>query len=327
MTDSLTNTRQTHVRTAEAVGVGPLLYIPGLREDICEKIVRFSAYSPLSAALCLEDTVSDDMVGAAEANVVCQLRQLSEEAHDRLPSIFIRVREPEQIYRLTEALGSGAELVKGFILPKIDDTEFGRYISIIRSSDKLFMPIIENPSLLEISRRAERLAALKEMTDSVSSRILNIRVGGNDFSGALGVRSGIGQSVYDIYPVMNLLSDISAEFSSDYVVSAPVWNYFAGECGDDRWEKGMAAEIERDKLMGFIGKTVIHPSQISVYNRCMKVSAYDYKDALLLRNTANNHLRVIKGTEGTRMCEHNVHMKWAENILALAQVYGVEGEQ
>lgn len=314
--------------------VGPLIYMPALRGDIAEKIMSFRKYKPMSIAICLEDTIKDDMVREAEINLVKQIAVLSElaeagEAIDELPLIFIRVRSPWQISALIRMLGENVSLICGFILPKIDDVVFGEYIPEIRkikngSGKKFyFMPIIENSSLLALKTRYEKLSRLYDMMAAVRDCILNVRVGGNDFSGTLAMRSGIDQTIYDLFPVANLLSDIAVIFTGEYVVSAPVWNYFDSN-SDDRWKEGLAREMILDRSMGFIGKTIIHPSQIPVVINNMKVSRQDHDDAKLILDTAENDLQVIKGTEGNRMYEHKVHRKWAERILELASVYGTE---
>ena len=314
--------------------VGPLIYMPALRVDIAEKIMDFRKYKPMSAAICLEDTIKDDMVREAEINLVSQMKILSEMAEaepesDRLPLIFIRVRSPWQISALINMLGENVSLICGFILPKIDDVVFGEYIpeitKIKNGSGKkfYFMPIIENSSLLDMKTRYDRLRKLYDMMNAVRDCILNVRVGGNDFSGTLAMRSGIDQTIYDLFPVANLLSDIAVTFTGEYVVSAPVWNYFDSN-SDDRWKEGLAREMVLDKSMGFVGKTIIHPSQIPVVINNMKVSRQEFADAKLILDTADNDLQGIKGTEGNRMYEHKVHRKWAEKIIGLASVYGTE---
>ena len=317
--------------------VGPLIYMPALRNDIADKIMSFRKYKPMSVAICLEDTIRDDMVREAEINLAEQISALAEIAEekgaaDQLPLIFIRVRSPWQISALIRMLGENVSLICGFILPKIDDEVFGEYIpeimKIKNGSEKkfCFMPIIENSSLLDLKTRYDKLSRLYDMMGAVRDCILNIRVGGNDFSGTLAMRSGIDQTIYDLIPVANLLSDIAVTFTGEYVVSAPVWNYFDDGTGNSgsRWKEGLAREMILDRSMGFIGKTIIHPSQIPVVIDNMKVSRQDHDDAKLLLETAGNDLQVIKGTEGNRMYEHKVHRKWAERIIELASVYGTE---
>lgn len=54
---------------------------------------------------------------------------------------------------------------------------------------------------------------------------------------------------------------------------------------------------------GFIGKTVIHPKQISVVNEALKVSHKDYEDAKEILNWDENGLQVGKSFAGERMNE------------------------
>lgn len=329
MISDITNSKQLRYR------VGPLLYMPGLRQDIAEKITGLSSDKPLSVAVCLEDTIRDDLVEEAERNTAAQLHKLSQSISlddtpvNSLPLIFIRVRSPRQIEKMIDLLGEDVSLLCGFILSKIDDETILGYRKIIgkvsAENGKRFyyMPIIENPSLLELRTRYDRLSRLKYELDSLGECILNVRVGGNDFCKALSIRSGINQTIYDFFPVANLLSDIAVTFASDHVVSAPVWNYFDNGA-DALWKQGLRREMEADKAMGFFGKTVIHPVQISEVIENMKVSREDYEDARLVIDTADNPMQVIKGTGGNRMYEHKVHGGWAEKIIAAAEVYGIK---
>ena len=313
--------------------VGPLLYMPALRTDIAEKIISFKKYKPMSIAICLEDTIKDDMVKDAEKNMVSQLKILSgltaENAlSDDLPLIFIRVRSPWQISAVINMLEENTSMICGFILPKIDDIIFSEYVSEIIKLDRsennfCYMPIIENASLLSLKTRYDKLQRLHDMMTALYDCILNIRVGGNDFSGTLAMRNSISQTIYDLIPVANLLSDIAVTFTGDYIVSAPVWNFFDNNT-DDRWREGLSREMILDRSMGFVGKTIIHPSQIPVVIENMKVSEQDYKDAKLILDTVNNDLQVIKSTAGNRMYEHKVHRKWAEKIIETASVYGIK---
>lgn len=308
--------------------VGPLLYMPGLREDIARKLAGLKTDFPMSAALCLEDTIRDDMVGEAEKNAAAQMRELYKStAADSLPLIFIRVRSPGQIRKMTEMLGESAELLSGFILPKIDDETICEYKNEICSSDKrlLFMPIIENPSLLELKTRYARLSRLKNELDGIRDRILNIRIGGNDFCRALSLRCAENQTIYELLPVARMLSDIAVTFTADYVVSAPVWNYFDNGT-DGAWKKGLEREMAADRAMGFIGKTVIHPSQLKAAAENMKVTRRDYSDAMLILSTEDSAVQVVKGTGGNCMYEHKIHSGWAERTAAAARIYGIREE-
>lgn len=312
--------------------VGPLLYMPALRTDIAEKIISLRIYKPLSVAICLEDTIKDSMVDQAEKNLVIQMKKLAEMLGLRAditehPLIFIRVRDPGQITRIIDMLGENSSLICGFILSKIDDAVFEAYLPVIKEINEgtrkiYFMPIIENHSIISPASRYEKLQNLYEMMEKVHPYILNIRVGGNDFSSCFSLVNSVEQTVYDLMPVAGILSDISTFFSRDYVVSAPVWNYFDNG-KDDRWKTGLIREMAVDKVAGFIGKTVINPSQIPVVIENMKVKKEDYNDAVNLLNSMDNSIQVIKGGADNRMVEHKVHKGWAEKTICLASVYGI----
>ncbi len=304
--------------------VGPLLYMPALRTDIAEKLHLLKKSGLLSAAVCLEDTIRNDMVGKAEQNLALTLKSLCNSISAgkisplSLPEIFIRVRAPEQLHILTEMCGESLKICGGFIFPKIDDETISPYLE---QADKLkscpcFMPIIENPSFLHPYKRGEKLERLREKLMPCRDKVLNIRVGGNDLCSSAGLHTDVYHTIYDAAPVAAVLSDICAVFSSEFTVSAPVWNYFGGEY----WQEGMKREMEADKLYGFVGKTIIHPNQIAPALENMMVSPEDHKAAQLILNN-DNEIQVLKSSG--RMYENKVHSLWAEKILALGEIYGV----
>lgn len=322
--DSITSLRE---RRRLEYSVGPLLYMPALRTDIAEKLTR-GIEGLRSAAICLEDTIRDDMVEAAEENLLSQLDILAGNRPEHLPMIFIRVRSGEQLKRLSEMPHSSLELITGFILPKIDDITFMEYIPYLKrafekKSSLYIMPIIENPSFLRLTTRYYKLERLYDELMDMRDRVLNVRIGGNDFCKVLGLRADITSTVYDILPVGQLISDIAAVFAGEFTVSAPVWNYFQG--GDARWIEGMEREIRTDRSIGLVGKTVIHPSQIAVVNKAMAVSRNDYDDARHILGNSGE-IQVIKSSDGGRMYENKVHSGWAEKTLALAEIYGISEE-
>ena len=191
-----------------------------------------------------------------------------------------------------------------------------------RSKNKVYMmPILESSDIVEYASRREVLAKLKEKIDSVKEYVLNIRVGGNDFCNQFAARRHYDETIYDILPISQLLGDILTAFSREYVVSGPVWEFFSSD--NDEWKKGLQNELKYDKLNGFIGKTVIHPKQVSVVNDALKVSLKDYEDAKEILNWDDSGLQVGKSFGGERMNEVKTHINWAYKMVALAQIYGV----
>lgn len=311
-------------------GVGALMYSPATNTKIAKTIIAGGYGENYTLALCLEDTISPDMVEDAERQAKETLRQIYEASLTKplnLPKLFIRVREPEQVSRIFAAVCEYQKILTGFIFPKYTVDNASLYNQALRKvnerADKkiYMMPILESADLIDLQKRPAVLEAIKKQVDSMADYVLNVRVGGNDFSHQFAVRRHKDETVYDILPVAQLLGDILTVFSRDYVVSGPVWEFFGGE--DDQWIAGMKEEMKRDKLNGFIGKTVIHPKQIPIVNEMLKVSEEDYEDAKAILAWNESGLLVGKSHGGDRMNEVRTHDNWAKKTVLLAELYGI----
>ncbi len=311
--------------------VGALLYCPANHPTVADSIIQEKFERPFSLALCLEDTIRDGFVAQAEHMLIGTLQKIdaaSQSSPFYLPKIFIRVRTPEQIRRLSAALGDAMRIITGFIMPKFSPDNAAAYTNeMIRvnstAARKLYMmPIYESDAILDLRKRAEILCSLKDILDQVSDLVLNIRVGGNDLCNLFGFRRHIDESIHRIRPVADIFSDIITVYAADYVISGPVWEYYSRE----GWEQGLKQEIQDDQLCGFIGKTVIHPAQIPVVNHCCQVPLADYEDACAVLNWNRDTDSMVAGSIlSGRMNEYKTHINWAERTLYLAEYFGVAG--
>lgn len=310
--------------------VGALLYTPALNQKIAESVISGKLPHPYSLALCLEDTIGDEMVEAAEAQVCETLRRIVdalEQLHFYLPKIFIRVRYPGQVSRLYQKIQPYDSILTGFIFPKYTVQNAESYnhelLAVNEKSGKPFwmMPILESQDIVEPTTRTEILGQIRSSIHSVNKYVLNVRVGGNDFSNQFSVRRHYDETIYDILPIAQLLGDILTFFSHDYVVSGAVWEFFSS--GNDEWAKGLRSELKLDRLNGFIGKTVIHPNQIPIVNEMLRVTNKDYEDAKEILHWDNNGLQVGKSFGGERMNEVRTHYNWARKIILLSELYGI----
>lgn len=311
-------------------GVGALLYTPANNKKISQYIQKEKFGKKYSLALCLEDTISDYRVKEAEEQLIKSMDNIykaKKESDFFCPNIFIRVRNAQQIIDLYERLNESRECLSGVIIPKYSVDNAGEYNDVIKSINSIsekrvfMMPILESKDIVDLTRRVQNLCEIKNAIDSVNEFVLNVRVGGNDFSNQFAIRRHINEIIYDNMAIAQILSDIITVFSPEYVVSGPVWEYFDGK--GDKWKTGLKNELKLDQLNGFIGKTVIHPNQIPVVNEALKVSREDYEDAIEILNWNKNDMQVGKNSKGQRMNEVKTHYNWACKIVTLAKLYGV----
>ncbi len=314
----------------EKYSVGALLYSPALNAKVANSVISGVWGSLYSLTVCLEDTISSDLVTAAELQVQATFRQIFEysENHDIfIPRLFVRVREPEQMVRVFDALIPYQKIFTGFIFPKYTVTNAAAYNETLcrindRAQHRIYMmPILESRNIIDFRTRTDVLGSIKEHIDSVRELVLNVRVGGNDFSNEFAARRHYDETIYDILPLSQLLGDILTVFSREYVVSGPVWEYF--DSADDEWKSGLKKELKMDILNGFIGKTVIHPKQIPVVNEMLQVTRKDFEDAKSILNWDKSGLQVGKSYGGERMNEVRTNYNWAEKIFLLSEIYGI----
>ena len=307
--------------------VGGLLYTPALTENIAEKLISHSISNLTALALCLEDSISDDSLEQAEIQLKRTLVILKDSGAE-LPLLFVRIRSVEHLEKIHTFLGEAESIITGYVLPKFDLTNCEPYCQKIREynverKNRLYiMPILESKTVADIGNRVDILWTIKHHLDEVHEYILNVRVGGNDFSNMYGLRRTETQNIYQIGVIRDILVNIINVFASDYVVSGPVWEYF-GTDDSQSWAIGLRKEIELDQLNGFIGKTAIHPSQLPIIYESLKVRRCDYDDASSIVNWSAGGLAVAKSQDGQRMNEVKCHYKWAQRILMLAGIYGI----
>ena len=313
--------------------VGAMLYTPALNTSIADSVINKSLSMPYSLTLCLEDSISDNSVEKAEAELENTVKKIYGEwksggiSDIDIPLIFVRVRNAAQLKKINGFLKEYYRIIAGYVFPKFSLGCADDYIETIKeingvSKERIYMmPILESGDIIDLRTRHNILYLIKEKLDCVKDFVLNIRVGGNDFCKEFGIRRNLEETIYDIKTVSSALADILTVFSREYVVPGPVWEYFAGK--GMAWEEGLKRETRLDILNGFVGKTVIHPLQIAPVNSCLAVSRADYADACDISGWNCGSLGVSKSGNGERMNELKTHLAWAEKILCLAEFYGV----
>lgn len=336
--------------------LGATLYMPGTK-NFTDAILNKKVPGLTSMVMCFEDAITEESVFEAENNALKVLGDIfdaidSEEiSFNDIPLIFIRVRNTFQFSSFAKKLTKKhAKVLTGFVFPKFNSSNGKEYLNILRQINNRFeeilygMPILESKDVILKELRQNELISLQELLEIYRNLILNIRVGATDLSSWFSVRRGINYTIYDILPVRDCLSDILnflCRQGQDYVLSAPVWEYFLANKTMKFQEKlessihsylikrhtiideavdGLLREIILDKANGFVGKTVIHPTHIKYVNAMQAITREEYEDAIQILNTTGG---VIKSSKANKMNEINPHRGWAKKIYFKAQAYGV----
>ena len=334
---------------------GATMYMPGFK-DFTDKILTNAMPGLASMVLCFEDACPEDRVPEAMENVHRLLGRITDAVDsgeldgDKVPLIFVRVRN------LTQFKAFGEKLTKkevrtlcGVNFPKFNSDNGHEYYSYLSDLNERFgeviygMPIIEDPEVMYKETRLEQLMGIKKIIDKYHDLVLQVRVGGTDFSSVFGVRRGVDYSLYDILPVRECLSDIInvCGRNNDYIISGPVWEYFRApkelmfenlqHYGIEDYLMrrkplvngeidGLLREVLLDKANGFVGRTVIHPTHVKFVNAMMAVTKEEYDDACQILQTEGG---VVKGSGGNKMNEIGPHLNWAKKTYNRARAFGV----
>jgi len=343
-----------------AMALGATLYMPATRSHLADDLVRQASRGVMSSVICLEDAIADEDLPAAQDHAVRQLSELGRRDPERtsLPLTFVRVRHPDQITDIVAALGESVDLLSGFVLPKFTD-ESGEFLDALedaRSRSALplrAMPVIESPEAIHRETRQELLVGVARLLAKHRETILAVRLGATDLSSAYGLRRGRDLTVYDVPLVAEVITDVvnvlGRADGSGFVVTGPVWEYFADQ---DRLFKsllretpfneqdakplrhklvtrdldGLIREIVLDKANGLTGKTVIHPTHVLAVHALSVVTHEEWSDAcdILGHDMAGGGVRA--SAYGNKMNEAKPHRAWAERTVRRARVFGVTRE-
>jgi len=232
-----------------AVALGGTLYTPANRTDLVKDVLRQRDLGCASMVLCLEDSIPDADVPAAEANVVGALSRLAEHDGD-LPMLFVRVRTPGQMLSLSRRAGANLRVLTGFVIPKFDNetgtgAAFLEALHTVQAEQGLdgpgtggsaagrrlrIMPILESPAVIHLESRAAALTNIQELLGANRGDILSVRIGATDMSSAFGLRRSRDLTIYDVNVVAGVIGDIVNVLGrpdGGFVISGPVWEHYA----------------------------------------------------------------------------------------------------
>ena len=336
--------------------LGATMYMPGTK-DFLPKILNRSMPGLTTMVFCFEDACAEQDVPMAEENVLRTLEAISTAvdegrlSFEDVPLIFCRIRNQEQFESFSKRLTPHmAKALTGINFPKFNSENGEAYFAHLKKvstelGEILYgMPIIEDPRVAFKESRMQELMSIRAILNKYYDMVLQIRVGGTDFSSCFGVRRGVDYSIYDIMTVRECLADILNIFTrnNEFVVSGPVWEYFRASKEmmfeelpkhtlDDYLMKrktlvnhevdGLMREVILDKANGFVGRTVIHPTHIKFVNGLQAVTREEYEDARQILSGSESG--VVKGQNSNKMNEIKPHTNWATKVMMRAHAFGV----
>ncbi|WOX09393.1 HpcH/HpaI aldolase/citrate lyase family protein [Streptomyces sp. N50] len=342
-----------------AAALGATLYSPATRPHLADDIVKLAGRGVVSMVLCLEDSIGDEDVPAAEENLVRQFTELAARPDTELPLLFIRVRVPEQIPDLVRRMGPAVELLSGFVMPKFTEESGTPFLEALAAAEaasghRLFgMPVLESPELLYRESRVETLEGISRAVDKYRDRVLALRLGVTDFCSSYGLRRASDMTAYDVQIVANVIGDVvnmlGRADGTGFTVTGPVWEYFrvqermfkpqlrrspflegqAEELREALIEHamdGLLREIALDQANGLLGKTCIHPTHVLPVHALSVVSHEEFCDAQDILRPERGGGGVLRSAYTNKMNEVKPHRAWAERTMLRAEIFGVARE-
>ncbi|WP_328683598.1 HpcH/HpaI aldolase/citrate lyase family protein [Streptomyces sp. NBC_01261] len=342
-----------------AAALGATLYSPATRPHLADDIVKLAGRGVVSMVLCLEDSIGDEDVPAAEENLVQQFTDLAARPDTELPLLFVRVRVPEQIPDLVRRMGPAVELLSGFVMPKFTEESGTPFLEALAAAEaasghRLFgMPVLESPELLYRESRVETLEGISRAVDKYRDRVLALRLGVTDFCSSYGLRRASDMTAYDVQIVANVIGDVvnmlGRADGTGFTVTGPVWEYFrvqermfkpqlrrspflegqAEELREALIEHamdGLLREIALDQANGLLGKTCIHPTHVLPVHALSVVSHEEFCDAQDILRPERGGGGVLRSAYTNKMNEVKPHRAWAERTMLRAEIFGVARE-
>jgi citrate lyase beta subunit len=287
-----------------AKSMGASLYIPANHKHLMSVADGSRLGHTRSLIFCTEDAVADADLSWALFNLSVVLANMPAETSAER---FVRVRNPEVMARVLAM--PGVEKLTGFVLPKCTRHNFDAYFKQVRHTEHMLMPTLETADVFN----DHEMRLLREVLEApgVRSRILALRIGGNDLLALLGLRRPRNLTIYRT-PLGPIIARLVTTFRPyGFVLTAPVFEHL------DLPEL-LDQEVAEDMAYGMVGKTAIHPSQIALIEQHYRVKARDLEAARAILDEDSPAVFKMHNS----MCEVATHRAWAQRMVEQSNIFG-----
>jgi citrate lyase beta subunit len=291
-------------RERQALSLGATLYVPANHKDLLS-ITSSHRTSARSLVICTEDALAEEHLEEGLRNIKqCLPHFMSLE--EQGTQVFIRPRNQAVLRRLLAM--PHIERAAGFVLPKFELGNMQDWASIMTHADPRLgvMPTLESRDVFCMEHMRQMVKQLRD--GALASRVIALRIGGNDLLQCLAIRRPRGLTMYDT-PLGSLIAQLCGLFKPHgFFLTAPVFEHF--EDVDN-----LRKELMLDKAHGLVGKTAIHPSQIEIIESALAPNPMEIEEAEAILADDAKAVFKLNGS----MCEVATHRHWAKRVLYLAE--------
>jgi citrate lyase beta subunit len=287
-----------------AKSMGASLYVPANHKYLMAVADGEKLPHARSLIFCTEDSVADRDLSWALFNLSVVLANMQEQSRAER---FVRVRNPDVMARVLAM--PGVEKLTGFVIPKATRSNFDAYFRQVRDTAHMLMPTLETAEVFNDAEMCQFRQLLE--APGVRSRILALRIGGNDLLALLGLRRPRGMTIYRT-PLGPIIARLVTTFRPyGFVLTAPVFEHLDLPDLLDQ-------EVAEDIAYGMVGKTAIHPTQIAPIEQHYRVKPNDLSAARAILDV--DAPAVFKMHDA--MCEVATHRAWAQRVVDQSNVFG-----
>ncbi len=277
-----------------------VLFVPAINKRALEKTLILDA-----------DAIIYDLEDSVAPNMKAEAREQLHEHLSAHPSVsfqrIIRVNDCGSDEIAADMHMALSHDLSALLIPKVDNINTLYKISALVDAAKLSKPL-KLWAMIESAVGIANVQQIAQFKNQDGIQLSALLVGPNDICKETGVKL-VNQRQYLIPWLMQI---VLAAKANQLDVLDGVYNQFSDS-------EGFKVECEQGALMGFDGKTLIHPSQIEQANLSFSPSASEIAHALAVveafKDPANQSQGVV--SMNGEMVER-LHLMMAERLLARA---------
>lgn len=243
------------------------LFVPGARPELFGKALASAADA---ISIDLEDAVVESRKGEARAAVAEFLR--SSEAHTATKSIIVRVNALATAHFSADVRVLASPSLALVNLPKV---ESGAEVdSAIDTIDRAFVDAGLRPTLRVLANIESPKGLRNAVAIAGHPRVAGLQLGYADLFGPFGIERREPQHVHSVMFAVRMAAAEAGVFAYD------------GAFPDIKDADGFRAEAGMARRLGFLGKSCIHPSQVSLANEVFRPGEAEIQQAQRLLDAA-----------------------------------------